>query len=467
MADDGNARRGEPKRRTEPPADPTHADKPVRPEQKPVAGRRPDVLVVGEVVDGNYEIVRVIGAGGMGQVYEARDRALGRQVALKVSWPDVGSDPLLQEARAMAAFRHAGLVTVHFVGRFHGMDYLVMELLQGVTLASHLARRRGEAPFAVDEALEILGSICDTLSVLHAAGLAHRDLKPENIMLAPRGRVVLLDLGIVRLERFISEEKTIAGSPLYLAPESIRAQVKTGEAHLVDIYALGVIAFELLAGRTPFLADGQPLELLQRHLRAIPPRASSLRQVLPPSLDRLIAEMLSKRPEDRPPTIDVVAATLRSVRGSLERVSASPLSVLVVDDDDDARRLLEYFVRRSASSVEVRSAADGAEALRMFHERAPDLMLLDLDLPTMSGVEVCMYLRGTKIANRTTICVVATVDDDNKAVLEQLGVADVITRKDAGPTALATEIRSLVKRIEDGRGKSDPRRTEKNARGSR
>ena len=235
---------------------------------------REDVFMRGDVIDDTYEILSVLGSGGMGQVYEARDRRLNRLVAVKVSWPDVGGEILREEAQALAAFRHPGLVGVHALGADGGLDYLVMERLSGVTLAEHLEKRGATGGFTLDETLEILSAIAETLAVLHGAGLAHRDLKPENVMLAPKGRVVLLDFGIVRQERHISAEQSISGSPLYMAPETVTAKVKTGEAHLVDVYALAIIAFEMLAGRPPYYSQN-PTELTSSTC-AIPSRASPI-----------------------------------------------------------------------------------------------------------------------------------------------------------------------------------------------
>ena len=250
----------------------------------------------------------------------------------------------------------------------------------------------------------------------------------------------------------------MSGSPRYLAPETIRAEVRTGEAHLVDIYALGLMAFELVAGRHPmFTDDGDPLAMMATQLREKPPRLQSVRPGVPLALDRLVAEMLAKRPEDRPHSIEVVAAMLNAIRANLGREPSAPLSVMVVDDDDDARRLVEYLVRRAAPDAEVRAASDGKEALRLFQERPPELLLLDLDLPSMTGMELCMYLQGKRLADRTTICVVSSFADDNQAILERLGVAHIIGKKSRGAAALAAQITGVVRRLEEARGRFQAR----------
>src|SRR6478735_6792376 len=208
-----------------------------------------NVFAVGERVADQYEIRRLLGSGGMGQVYEAQDLALNRTVALKVAWPHVGPEPLRREAQVLAAFRHFGLVTAHALGKHRALDFLVMERIPGGSLAHTLARR---VRLPVADAVKILIGICEPLAVLHESGLAHCDLKPANIMMAPGDRVVLLDFGIVRIEQLRGDERLISGSPHYMAPETIQGKVRTGEAHLVDVYALGVIAFALVTGQAPF-----------------------------------------------------------------------------------------------------------------------------------------------------------------------------------------------------------------------
>jgi serine/threonine-protein kinase len=279
--------------------------------------RQPDLLRIGEVLEGKYEIKKLIGSGGMGQVFEARDLGLNRLVAVKMAWPHVGPEPLRREAQVLAAFKHPGLVTAHALGSHRGRDFIVMERLSGLSLAAELVRRssRDEA-MSLDEALSLLLSIANTLSLIHASGLAHSDLKPANIMLVPGGRVVLLDFGIVRIEQLRNNERLVSGSPHYMAPETIRALVRPGEAHLVDVYALGVIAFVLLTGRPPF-DHADPVELMMQHLERVPPRPSAFRADVPVRLERLVLSMLAKRPEERPHSVEEVVGELRGMQARL------------------------------------------------------------------------------------------------------------------------------------------------------
>jgi len=282
------------------------------PEPLPEGGldptKGPDLFQIGQLVDGKYEIRGILGAGGMGQVFEARDRELNRLVAIKAAWPHMGDETLKREARVLAAFRYPGLVTIHELSADQGVTFLVMERLSGTTLAEFLSRRDCE-PLPIDQCLTLLDGLCSALAPLHASGLAHADLKPANIMLAPGDRVVLLDFGIARIEQLRSGAQRISGSPHYMAPEAVRGRVQVGAGHLIDLYAIGVIAYVMLTGRPPF-DHGNPLEIMMAHVHNEATPLSMLRPEVPPMLDRLVADLLAKDPADRPADVLALRAEL-------------------------------------------------------------------------------------------------------------------------------------------------------------
>jgi serine/threonine protein kinase len=264
---------------------------------------------VGEILTGDYEIRRLLGEGGMGQVFEAQDLVLNRPVAIKAYWPadDVTSASLLRrEAQALAAISHPGLAGVFTMGRQSELEFLVMERIRGMPL-DELMRQRHQLGqrVAPAEAIRILVAIADVLSAVHASGCLHRDVKPGNVMLAPRDRVVLMDFGLFLPEGEMTRHPLLAGSPGYMAPESILDRVLPGAGHLVDLYALGVIAFELLSGRLPFRARNLE-EMLDQHLHASAPDLVGLVPGTPPRLAALVRELLSKEPYDRPESDEVV-----------------------------------------------------------------------------------------------------------------------------------------------------------------
>jgi serine/threonine-protein kinase len=423
------------------------------PSEKPTEAPPPStepraVLMLGELVDETYEVRSLLGAGGMGEVYEAHDRVLNRRVALKVVHAGIASEYLLREGRALAAIHHPGVVGVHTMGMHRGVAFLVMERVRGLSVDRLLDERRARGErFGVAEALELLVAVADALSVVHRAGLAHRDVKPGNVMLAPAGRVVLMDFGLVLPQADRAGHRSVAGSLQYMAPEALSADVAEGAGGLVDVYALGVLAYELLTGVTPF--DGsEPVELYRAKTRTKLPRVSELRPEVPVALDDLVSQLMAPDAHDRPQGSEAALWQLRALRTRMGHGGeARPFSVLVVDDDADMRAALTLYVRAAAPDAEVEAVADGRQAVRAVRRRVPDLLLLDLDLPDINGIEVCMLLRGMQLGDA---CMVVSVSGRaTKAdvdLLQQLGVRSL----EKGP-ALMGELVELVKRMRLGR----------------
>lgn len=412
-----------------------------------------DIFPLGEVLSGNYELRAILGAGGMGQVFEAHDRALNRRVAVKAAWPDL-TESVRKEAQALAAIRHPSMITVYAVGVHRGTEYVVMERLYGVGLDTHLHRRRTRAePLTALEVIDLLLAIADGLTAVHRAGVAHRDIKPSNIMLAPGGRVVLMDFGLFLPEFEVAGQTTVAGSPQYMAPEAISNEVLSGAGHLVDLYALGIVAFEMLTGDVPFNSE-EILEVWEKHLTVEVPEVRRLRPDIPASLASLVQSLVIKDPTERPQSIETVAWQLKQIRDGLTRMTAaatvpaaappprasrtttgpSPeppktLSVLIVDDSRELQRVLSFYVKKIAPDADIRVVDDGDTAIEAVRAREPDLMLLDLQMPRMNGIEVVMYLRGFGLAEATVIASVsAGAQEHDVQLLQQLGITRFLTK---------------------------------------
>jgi len=393
------------------------------------------IFATGELLDGVYEIILLLGRGGMGQVFEAHDHLLNRRVAIKAAWPNPLTPPLRNEARALAAFQHPSLVSVHTLGEHRGIDYLVMERVYGVSMTQHAVTRWNAAQeFSPAEALQILLPVAEGLSVVHRAGLVHRDVKPDNIMLTPSHRVVLMDFGLVLPEFDVNNKQTVAGSPPYMAPEVILSTGESGNGHLSDIFSFGAVAYELLTGVRPY--PGNTIrEVLASHERGPAKALAELRPDCPLALCQLIHEMLSHNPQMRIQSAEAVAWQMRGIgdeRGRSARPgsdrtveqSAVPASVLIVDDDRDLARILTFYVRQiMGPAVDVRVAHDGEEALKVVQEAEPDVMLLDLHMPRMNGVELCMQLKGEGLAESSSIISVsAGAAEHDVQLLHQLGI---------------------------------------------
>jgi serine/threonine-protein kinase len=256
-------------------------------------------ITPGTVFADRYEILSVLGIGGMGQVYRAKHVGLQKEVALKVlsrkTLPD-GVARFEREARAIARLDHPSCVRVLDYGTYGRSSFIAMELLDGPTLASALA---ADGRFSVQRALHVTRNVLAALVHAHAEGVLHRDLKPENIMLVTRGvpRTVLIDFGlaVLRDEASMTGAGLVIGSPSYVAPERLLGKKHTARA---DLWSVGVILYEMLAGTRPFVGDSRD-EILRRALRRPARPLRAIRPDLPPALDALVARALAKDPAKR------------------------------------------------------------------------------------------------------------------------------------------------------------------------
>ncbi len=396
---------------------------------EPPVGEDNRIFATGELLDGVYEIMQLLGRGGMGQVFEAHDHLLNRRVAIKAAWPNPLSPPLRNEARALAAFQHPSLVAVHTLGEHRGIDYLVMERVYGVSLTQHASTRWGTGQeFSPEEVVQIVLPAAEGLSVVHRAGLVHRDIKPDNIMLTPAHRVILMDFGLVLPQFDVNGQQRVAGSPPYMAPEALMNTAEPGSGHLVDIFGLGVVAYELLTGARPY-AGMTIREVIAAHERGQPEPLAELRPDCPLPLCQAVHEMLSPNPQLRIQSAEAAAWQMRAAQSDRAQSEqralrhAKPLSVLVVDDDVDLAKILSFYVRQIVGRVEIRVAHDGEEAVKAVQKEEPDVMLLDLHMPRMNGVEVCMQLKGEGLAqNCSIISVSAGAQEHDVQLLHQLGI---------------------------------------------
>jgi serine/threonine protein kinase len=282
-----------------------------------------DVLPPGTAV-GEYLVEGVIGQGGMGTVYAAHHPVIGKKAAIKVISPELSAnrsavERFVLEARAVNQIGDPNIVDVFAFGALaDGRSYFVMERLFGESLASRMSRER----IAPLEALGFLDDIAGTLAATHAAGIIHRDLKPDNVFLCGSGVVKLLDFGVAKLagsgDNRVERTRTgmVVGTPLYLSPEQAAAAPIDERA---DVYSLGVIAYELLVGRPPFLADSA-VQLMAMHISAPAAPLRTLWPSVPPALDHLVMAMLAKRAADRPSLLEL-RQTLALVRSSISVTS--------------------------------------------------------------------------------------------------------------------------------------------------
>lgn len=274
--------------------------------------------LVGALLDGRYRVEARIATGGMSTVYRGLDVRLDRPVALKVMDARYAGDRefltrFQREARAIARLKSPGLVAIYDQGNDTAHPFLVMELVTGGTLRELLRERGPMPPHAV---VAVLRPVLNGLGVAHRAGLVHRDVKPENVLISVDGEVKLADFGLVRAtaEAGITSTSVILGTAAYLSPE----QVLGGETRPPsDVYAVGIVAFELLTGTTPFKGDSA-IVIAHQHLDRDVPPPGSLIDGVPPEFDDFIARATAREPEDRFRDASAMGAELDAIAKELD-----------------------------------------------------------------------------------------------------------------------------------------------------
>ena len=290
---------------------------------------------------GRYEIVRMLGSGGMGEVYLARDSQLGRKVAIKVlneRYETDGSnvERFIQEAKAASALNHPNILTIHEIGETAGSHYIVSEFIDGKTLREIIASRRLNLSKVIDISIQIAGA----LSAAHAARIIHRDIKPENIIVRDDGYVKVLDFGLAKLmpqqpsfvgleeetvRQNLTAEGLILGTVSYMSPEQAKGE-RVDER--TDLFSLGIVIFEMVTGRTPFAGASMP-EALANLIKTDPvPLSTFATDVLPDELQRIITKVLCKNPDERYQSANELVAELKELKEKLTASGKTSLPAL-------------------------------------------------------------------------------------------------------------------------------------------
>jgi eukaryotic-like serine/threonine-protein kinase len=274
---------------------------------------------------GDYEVLSILGVGGMGKVYKVRNIISDRVEAMKILLPDLSSnqslaDRFLREIRLLATLNHPNIAALRTAMTYENQLVMIMEFVQGETLANRAAR----APLSTADAVNYADQVLSALSYAHKQNIIHRDIKPANMMLTPQGVVKLMDFGIARsaTDGSLTTTGTTLGSLNYMPPEQVRGEAADARS---DIYSFGVSLYEMLTGKLPFQGDSQ-YSLMTAHLNQTPAAPITLRSDLPPGLNEIIMMALAKDPANRFQSADAFRAALSSV--PVSQLPASPTTAV-------------------------------------------------------------------------------------------------------------------------------------------
>jgi Tol biopolymer transport system component len=341
---------------------------------------------------GSYEVIAPLGAGGMGEVYRARDTRLGREVAIKVLPPERLSDPVRrarfeQEACAVAVLNHPHIVTIHEIEKAGDTDFIVMEPVPGKTLDALIPR----AGMRLGEALRIAIPLADALATAHAAGIVHRDLKPANVMVTPDGVVKVLDFGLAKLTQAdgggedattldaqarLSRPGTVAGTPAYMSPEQATGGAVDARS---DVFSFGAVLYETVTGRRPF-GGGSSAEMLAALLKEQPKAPSELVSDVPKDLERIILHCLRKEPGRRFQHMADVKVELQELKEESDSQASAPAGAATA-----TRRSRRRVMAWAAAGFLVLAVAAAVTLWRLRRPELPPATVVKLSLERFAG----------------------------------------------------------------------------------
>ena len=413
----------------------------------------------------HYRVIRKLGQGGMGEVYLAEDTRLDRRVALKILPEDFARDAermrrFVQEAKAASALNHPNILTIHEIGETDGKHYIATEFIEGETLRHHIERSR----MKTREVLEVTAQVASALSTAHQAGIIHRDIKPENIMLRPDGYVKVLDFGLAKLtekqtlttnsdaatiSRKATDPGTVMGTVQYMSPEQARGKEVDART---DIFSLGIVLYELVAGRAPFAGESST-DVLAAILDKEPLPLARFSPDVPQELQRIVAKCLRKERDERYQTMRDVLLDLKELREELALEAKLERSIRPVSNVENQQTLIsksditrgQSAQATGAASAQTTSSAEYLVSEIKNHKRGFAIVMLAL-LVAATGLAWWYLFLRTGSKQIESIAVMPFVNESGNPEVEYLsdGMTETLIRSLSQLPNLNVKARSSV-----------------------
>jgi len=418
--------------------------------------------LTGELIDGRYQLLRQVANGGMATIYEALDTRLDRKVAVKIMHAHLAQDEafvsrFIREARAAAALTHPNIVAVQDQGwNQNGVPavFLVMELIEGHTLREYLNER---GRFEVKDAINYMTPILSALAAAHDLGIVHRDIKPENILISKDGRIKIADFGLARGDligtTMTAESSVILGSVSYLSPEQVQRGIADSRS---DVYAAGIVAYEMFTGEKPFNGDS-PIQIAYMHVNDEIPQLRSKRKEIPQALNDLIASATAKNPDDRPRTAGEFLTRLQSIQIELDPKKNQldlGLDLPVEPIREKARKKVKEEPAKE-STVEVQETTKEVKRLEEKKKRASKRVRRNRKVALLLAIAIGFGGWWTLVGPGSRVVVPSTIGgsfDEAVSVLTPLGLTAVITENRYDEEIAKGKI---IQSIPEGGGKVD------------
>lgn len=353
-----------------------------------------------------FVLIEEVAKGGMGIVYKARDIELDETVALKILKDEYVTDEEMlarfkREIKIARRIRHANACSIYDLWISESIIFISMEFIEGKELTTYLEPK----PLAADWVLQIISQILPALQSAHEVNIIHRDLKPSNIMITPEEKAVIMDFGIARYvgKSDLTSHDDILGTPNYMAPEQFKGQDIDQRC---DIYSTGVILYEMITGSLPFFGES-PLDVALKHIQEepIPPR--EINPEMSEVLNNIIMKCMEKNPDNRYQTIAELMIAIDELQGVQTRKKEK--KILIVDDEPAIISLLERFMK--LKGLRTVSASNGGDAIQVATSELPDIILLDIMMPSMDGYHTIEIMRENKKLRDIPVIIMTSIHD--------------------------------------------------------